>query len=449
VAGPGNNAAYTGTATSSGTYTGLYSKRYVVEITATVGDVVYGTGWGVGTPTVLAGGVYTGSGDKSYTFTVPAGTVGTGDIPVGWSESTTGRSGTITIPNGYTPGAAINVDGVNNVVEVPVWTGTSHATSSGNYTAADNQQYTFTVPTVTLDGANLLVTVNWTKVGGGAGSFDIPANYVPETELVVENGLKVSFDAGNLVIGDTFTVDTEQGPTVSFSTGAFVNGEEFSISVHDNAVGTARYRVSEDGGVTWGTNTFITSLTDPTDVYSDNSREDPPADDQGVHIDFTNSGTLTFGDRFTIEVSQYNGDSDDMNVIIGPAAQLKTNVAGNTAFGQAGDTTNNLFDILAGLKDSLQRNVTSGVQAALEWLGNAQDNNTSNMADIGARLNRIEVNRNMLSDLEAYNTNRLSGIEDLDIAKASLELNSKQMIFQAALYSAAKVTGLSLLNYLK
>jgi flagellar hook-associated protein 3 FlgL len=71
------------------------------------------------------------------------------------------------------------------------------------------------------------------------------------------------------------------------------------------------------------------------------------------------------------------------------------------------------------------------------------------MADIGARLNRIEVNKNMLSDLEANNTNRLSGIEDLDIAKASLELNSKQMIFQAALYSAAKVTGLSLLNYLK
>ena len=215
------------------------------------------------------------------------------------------------------------------------------------------------------------------------------------------------------------------------------------------AVGTAEYRVSEDGGVTWGPNTFTTSLAGPTDVYSDNSREDPPADDQGVHIDFTNSGTLTLLDRFTIEVSQYNGDQGDMNIIIGPSAQLKTNVAGDTAFGQAGDTDNNLFDILAGFKNSLQNNDTLGVQAALAQLGNAQDNNTSNLADVGSRLNRIEVNKNMLSELEANNTNRLSGIEDLDIAKASLELNSKQMIFQAALYSAAKVTGLSLLNYLK
>jgi len=215
------------------------------------------------------------------------------------------------------------------------------------------------------------------------------------------------------------------------------------------AVGTAEYRVSEDGGVTWGPNTFTTSLAGPTDVYSDNSREDPPADDQGVHIDFTNSGTLTLLDRFTIEVSQYNGDQGDMNIIIGPAAQLKTNVAGDTAFGQAGDTDNNLFDILAGFKNSLQNNDTLGVQAALAQLGNAQDNNTSNLADVGSRLNRIEVNKNMLSELEANNTNRLSGIEDLDIAKASLELNSKQMIFQAALYSAAKVTGLSLLNYLR
>jgi flagellar hook-associated protein 3 FlgL len=128
---------------------------------------------------------------------------------------------------------------------------------------------------------------------------------------------------------------------------------------------------------------------------------------------------------------------------------LKTNVTGDTAFGQAGDTANNLFDILAGLKNSLEHNDTSGVQTALERLGNAQDNNTSNLADVGSRLNRIDVNKNMLSDLEGNNTTQLSGIEDLDITKASLELNSKQMIFQAALYSAAKVTGLSLLNYMK
>jgi len=230
-------------------------------------------------------------------------------------------------------------------------------------------------------------------------------------------------------------------------TGLYSKGYVVQITT-GGAVGVAQYKVSEDGGVTWGPDNAFTTSTAPTNIYdSINSREVPP--NQGAQIAFTNSGTLTVGDRFTVEVSQYNGDSDEMSIIIGPSAQLEINVAGDTAFGQAGDTANNLFDMLAGLKNSLQDNDTLGVQAAIERLRNAQDNNISNLADVGSRLNRIEVNRNMLSDLEANNTNRLSGIEDLDIAKASLELNSKQMIFQAALYSAAKVTELSLLNYMK
>lgn len=205
-----------------------YTAGTAIAVDGLVDDATHSSSWS-GTSKATSSGNYTGSIDKSYTFTVPPGTVGSGDLTVNWSESTTGRTGTITIPDPYVAGTPINVDGVNSVVE-GTWTGSSHATSSGNYTAADNQQYTFTVPTVTLDGANPLVTVNWTKVGGGAGSFDIPANYEPETELVVENGLKVSFDEGGLVNGNTFTVDTEQGPTVSFSDGTLINGDTFSIA---------------------------------------------------------------------------------------------------------------------------------------------------------------------------------------------------------------------------
>jgi flagellar hook-associated protein 3 len=217
--------------------------------------------------------------------------------------------------------------------------------------------------------------------------------------------------------------------------------------VAGGAVGTATYQVSEDGGTTWGNTFTTTSNSSGSAVY-----DDVHSTDQGVRISFSNSGTLTGGiggDRFTVDVSQYNGDQDNMNILIGPSAQLKMNVTGDTAFGQAGDTANNLFDMLAGLKNSLQNNDIPGVQAALQQLGNAVVNNTSSLADVGSRLDRINVNKNMLSDLESNNTSRLSGIEDLDITQATLDLNSKQMIFQAALYSAAKVTGLSLLNYLK
>jgi len=209
-----------------------------------VGDVEYGD-W-TGTSTATSGGDYTGRLKKSYTFTVPGGTVGTGALIVAWSESTTGRTGTITIPNGYVAGTAIRVDGVNDVVEDPTWTGTSQATSSGNYTAADNQQYTFTVPTVTLNGANGLATVNWTKVGGEAGSFAIPVNYVAGTPLDVENGLQIAFSEGTLTTGESFTVETEQGPDVSFSAGTLVNNDTFSIDVSDYAGAAGSIALSSD-----------------------------------------------------------------------------------------------------------------------------------------------------------------------------------------------------------
>jgi flagellar hook-associated protein 3 FlgL len=213
------------------------------------------------------------------------------------------------------------------------------------------------------------------------------------------------------------------------------------------AVGVATYRVSEDGGTTWGPNDAFTTDTNPTNIYdSTNSRETPP--DQGVQIAFTNSGTLTAGDRFTIEVSRYNGNQKNVGIILGQSAQMNVNLNGDKVLGEAGDTANNLFDILAGLKNALENNNIDGVQASLDQLSNAQVNNTSNLADIGSRLNRMEVNNNLIADLNTNNTTRLSGIEDIDIAKAVTELSAKQLVYQAALYAATQVTQMNMLNYL-
>jgi flagellar hook-associated protein 3 FlgL len=281
-----------------------------------------------------------------------------------------------------------------------------------------------------------LVQIGNTKINGRY-IFSGNKDHTPAYELGLSTHPAVAGSGNNPAYTGTAT-------SSGTFTGLYSKGYVVEIT-SGGAVGTAQYRVSEDGGLTWGSNLFTTSTT-PTDVYSDNSIEVPPA--QGVQIAFTDSGTLTAGDRFTIEVSRYNGDQEDMSILIGPSAQMKINLPGDTAFGQAGDTENNLFDILAGLKTSLENNNIQGVQAGLERLGTVQVTNTSNMADVGSRLNRIEVNQNMLSDLDANNTKRLSGIEDIDITKAVADLNAKQIVFQAALYSAVKVAQLSVLDYM-
>jgi flagellar hook-associated protein 2 len=200
-------------------------------------DDVNHTTW-TGTSRATSSGIYTGSLEKSYTFTVPSGTVGIGDLTVYWSEAMTGRSGTVIIPDGYTPGSALHVDGINGVVEGSGWTGTSHATSSGNHTAAANQRYIFTVQSVNggsgtgTVGTDTIV-VRWQNTDGSqSGDITLDGTYVAGTEIEVENGIKVSFSAGTLStdLGNDFTVDVEQGPQVSFSAGDLVDGNTFTIA---------------------------------------------------------------------------------------------------------------------------------------------------------------------------------------------------------------------------
>ena len=214
-----------------------YAAETEIAVDGEVNNVVHGSSW-TGASKATSGGNYTGSLEKFYTFTVPTGTVGTGDLTVPWSESTTGRTGTITIPDPYVAGTAINVDGVNSVVENSGWTGTSDATSSGNYTDTTNQNYTFTVQSVNggagtgIVGTDVIV-IHWQNTDNST-TGNITLNgvaYTPGTAMTVENGLQVSFAAGTLSTdaGNTFTVDTEQGPTVSFSDGTLVNGNTFSV----------------------------------------------------------------------------------------------------------------------------------------------------------------------------------------------------------------------------
>lgn len=201
-------------------------------------DAAAGT-WTDGQSRPTSHGTYTGNINKEYTFTVPDVNLNgaNAEATVTWSESETGRSGSITIPANYVVGTEINVDGVNDPVEIDTWAGDFAAVStSENYTGSVKKTYTFTVPDVTLDGANAEVTVTWTDSEGGSGTVTITANYTG-TALEVEKGVYVAFETGmgyELVSGEQFTVEVEQGPKVSFSAGTLSDTDNFYIDVFSN-----------------------------------------------------------------------------------------------------------------------------------------------------------------------------------------------------------------------
>ncbi len=203
------------------------------------------------------------------------------------------------------------------------------------------------------------------------------------------------------------------------------------------AVGVARYRVSEDGGASWGpADAFVTS-TSPTPVYN--------STDLGVRIAFSDSGTLTPGDRFSIDVSRYQGDSGVIEIVTGNSSRVEMNLTGNEVFGQAGSE---LFDVLTELRIALEADDSAGIQATLGPLVQFQTGMIGHQTEVGSRLERIEVSKKILSDLDLQHTNRLDEIVGVDIAHLAMLLQVKQTIYESALYSASQILSLNLVDLL-
>jgi flagellar hook-associated protein 3 FlgL len=112
------------------------------------------------------------------------------------------------------------------------------------------------------------------------------------------------------------------GVTTSSGTYTGLDSRQYVVEITTSGgVGVARYRVSEDGGATWGPDDAFVTSTSPTPVYQ--------STDMGVQIAFSDSGTLTAGDRFSIDVSRYQGDSGEIEIVVGSSSQIEINLTGD------------------------------------------------------------------------------------------------------------------------
>ena len=220
----------------------------------------YGAGWS-GTTTVSTSGQFTGDSATAevwnYTFTINTGggaaTLGTDSFDIDWTADAGGGSGTITVPADYVPGETLEVENgvfikleagdvndgeqfivtayANNVddAEADNWSG-SAITTSGNYLGSVNKTYSFAVVSGgALDTANARV-LRWTDSTGRTGTVSITDS---DTEYEVDQGVKVSFAAGELADGQTFTVnvfaaDKQKGQDSGLAQAAKVVHEGFS-----------------------------------------------------------------------------------------------------------------------------------------------------------------------------------------------------------------------------
>jgi flagellar hook-associated protein 3 FlgL len=141
------------------------------------------------------------------------------------------------------------------------------------------------------------------------------------------------------------------------------------------------------------------------------------------------------------EDGSYNGDNSPFTIKIGKDAVLTIGSDGGAIFG-------GIFQTLSDLKDALGSNDVDGIEEAMSNLDDDFDQITAKISDIGSKLTRTTIKKGILSDLDLSNTDRLSKIEDADIAEAIINLEEITLVYQAALSASTKVMGLSLLDYM-
>jgi flagellar hook-associated protein 3 FlgL len=141
------------------------------------------------------------------------------------------------------------------------------------------------------------------------------------------------------------------------------------------------------------------------------------------------------------EDGTYHGDNHAFAIKIANNTTLEIGSDGQAVFGT-------LFTTLSDLKDALEGNDVGGISAAMANLDNDFDRITTKISDIGSKMLRMETKEKIFQDYTLDSTERLSEIEDADMAEAIIDLESRQVVYQAALASSATVMQLSLVDFL-
>lgn len=161
----------------------------------------------------------------------------------------------------------------------------------------------------------------------------------------------------------------------------------------------------------------------------------------------TNTDTMSFTMNEAGTEVIYNGNGVPFSVKIGKETNISVGKDGKEIFGENWDD-NNIFKTLIDLKTNLENNNAEGIRSSLTGLDNHMNTVRSQISDTGGKTVRLDVKEQVISDLELTYTDRMSRLEDADIAEAIINLKAKELAYNAALNSASKMMNLSLVNFL-
>jgi flagellar hook-associated protein 3 FlgL len=139
----------------------------------------------------------------------------------------------------------------------------------------------------------------------------------------------------------------------------------------------------------------------------------------------------------------YVGDDQPVVIRISGDATVRTDVKG-TAVGA--DTVPDLLNQIAA---DIAAGDGASVQDDLDALDTAMSSVQQALGDVGARSNRVETAHSLVDSARLDLTAKISENEDVDLPEAVMNLQAQQVAYQSGLSAAAKITQVSLVDFLR
>jgi flagellar hook-associated protein 3 FlgL len=158
----------------------------------------------------------------------------------------------------------------------------------------------------------------------------------------------------------------------------------------------------------------------------------------------TNTNTSPFNDE-----GEFTPNTDKVTIEVAGGMKLDANVNPEEVFG------NGLFGNpdepgkLDRLISALESNNQAGIEESIKDLDDSINQVINTRADLGARMNRLELVENRLAEQEIVATKTMSDNEDIDYAEAITKLITQESLHRAALSAGSRIIQPSLVDFLR
>ncbi len=157
------------------------------------------------------------------------------------------------------------------------------------------------------------------------------------------------------------------------------------------------------------------------------------------------NGTDTTNKPIDLEAGQFSTNEQNVEIELLKGVKVPVNMTPNKVFSEQ------LFADIQALEDMLNDPTTTAedLSGMLDTLDVHINNSVDERAELGARMNRVEMIDNRVQEQEVIAKRIMSDNEDADIEKVIIALMSQENVHRAALSSSGRIIQPTLMDFLR